>query len=335
MANVSRETSIDIIKAVSIVLVLIWHLRPITQNVLPPDSAAGIYGWPVMDFFYRYISLLAVPSFICVSLLLFMKKSFISEGYWKKRLMRLAQIFLFWTGIQFIFYLLAGGSLPLPLNTIIPSGGPALPSGQASVFYFLFVLIECTVLAALFLKLTETVKWIASVGIIALSCLHFAFSPVYGISIDTMSMKSYYIYIPLAYCIAKYERQFTRCRTFFIVGYLLAICYEEFAVGVSISAYGRLSILLGVLSFLSICLPMRPALHWSAAFLSRYSLGIFALHMYCSYIVSRLAGMIITPGQMLPPFMALERLMVFGVTLIFTFLSVYLLGKTKMRSYIS
>jgi hypothetical protein len=45
--------------------------------------------------------------------------------------------------------------------------------------------------------------------------------------------------------------------------------------------------------------------------------------------------MIITPGQMLPPFMALERLMVFGVTLIFTFLSVYLLGKTKMRSYIS
>ncbi|MBP7233344.1 MAG: hypothetical protein KBA28_15590, partial [Syntrophaceae bacterium] len=94
MANVSRETGIDIIKAVSIVLVLIWHLQPITKNVLPPDSAAGIYGWPVMDFFYRYISLLAVPSFICVSLLLFMKKSFISEGYWKKRLMRLAQIFL-------------------------------------------------------------------------------------------------------------------------------------------------------------------------------------------------------------------------------------------------
>ncbi|HOG11270.1 MAG TPA: acyltransferase family protein [Smithella sp.] len=335
MANVSRETGIDIIKAVSIVLVLIWHLQPITQNVLPPDSAAGIYGWPVMDFFYRYISLLAVPSFICVSLLLFMKKSFISEGYWKKRLMRLVQIFLFWTGIQFIFYLLAGGGLPLPLNTIIPSGGPALPSGQASVFYFLFVLTLCTVLATLFLKLTETVKWITSVGIIVLSCLHFTFSPVYGFSIDTMAMENYYIYIPMAYCIAKYQDQFTRCRTFFIFGYLLAIVYEEFIVGVSVSAYGRLSILLGVLSLISICLPAKFTLPWSAAFLSRYSLGIFALHMYCSYIVSKLAGMIIPPGQILPPFMVWERLMVFGTTLIFTFLSVYLLGKTKMRSYIS
>jgi hypothetical protein len=45
--------------------------------------------------------------------------------------------------------------------------------------------------------------------------------------------------------------------------------------------------------------------------------------------------MIIPPGQILPPFMVWERLMVFGATLIFTFLSVYLLGKTKMRSYIS
>ncbi|MDD3248833.1 MAG: acyltransferase family protein [Smithellaceae bacterium] len=335
MANVSRETGIDFIKAVSIVLVLIWHLQPITKNVLPPDSAAGIYGWPVMDFFYRYVSLLAVPSFICVSLLLFIKKSLISEGYWKKRLMRLVQLFLFWTGIQFIFYLLAGGSLPLPLNTIIPSGGPALPSGQASVFYFLFVLILCTVLATLFLKLTETVKWITSAGIIVLSCLHFTFSPVYGFSIDTMAMENYYIYIPLAYCIAKYERQFIRCRVFFIVGYLLAICYEEFAVGVSVSAYGRLSILLGVLSFLSICLPVKSTLHWSAAFLSRFSLGIFALHMYCSCIISKLAGIIITPGQILPPFMVLERLLIFTVTLIFTFLSVYLLDKTKMRAYIS
>lgn len=335
MANHSRETGLDIIKAVSIVLVLIWHLQPVTKNTFPEGGIAAMYGWPAMDFFYRFISLLAVPSFICVSLYIFTKKSLISEDYWKKRLMRLVQIFLFWTCIQFIFYLLAGGSLPLPLNAIIPSGGPALPSGQASVFYFLFVLIICTILTALFLKLTDTLKWITSVAIIVLSCLHFAFSPVYRFSIDTMAMENYYIYIPIAYCLVKYQSQFIRCRTLFIFGYLLAIYYEEFVVGISVSAYGRLSILLGVLSFIAICLTAKFALHRPAAFLSRYSLGIFALHMYCSYIVIKLAAMIIHQGQIPPSRTLLESVMIFGATLIFTFLAVYLLDKTRMRIYIS
>ncbi len=329
MENNSRDAGIDIVKAISIVLVLVWHLQPVTNSI-------HIYGWGVVDFFYRYITLLAVPTFICISLYLFIKKSLRTEGYWKKRLLRLIQLFLFWTCIQFIFYLLTGGKLPLPLNSIIPGGGPELPYVGGSVFYFLFALIICTGVTALFLKLSETVKAIASAAVIALSILHFAFSPLYCYPIDTQAMENYYLYIPIAYYLLKYPDKFIYCRKIFLGGYLLAIFYEDFFASSScLPAYGRLSILLGVLSFISLFLSGKFTPHRPTRFLAQYSLGIFALHKYWLYIVILLMGTIKNRGQLSFLPVVAEPLLLFITTVIFTFLSVYLLSKTKMRTYIS
>lgn len=250
-------------------------------------------------------------------------------------MLRLVQLFLFWVCIQFIFYLLAGGKLPLPLKTIIPNGGPDLPYVGGSVFYFLFALIICTLLTYLFLKLTAPIRMFLSIALIALTCVHFALSPIYKLSINTMAMENYYLYIPIAYYMAKHEEKFIRHRAIFILGYVLAVFYEEFVLNSFVSAYGRLSIVLGTLSFISMFLSVRFASNRPTEFLARYSLGIFALHKYWLYIFIVLSGAIKNSCSISSLNAFAESGLLFIATIAVTCLSVYLFGKTKMRIYIS
>ncbi len=330
--NSLRDSGIDMIRALCIALVLMWSLQPITKSMIQMDNSIGIFGWLSIGFFYRYVTLLAVPTFICISIMLFIKRSLLSEGYWKRRLLRLIQLFLFWTCIQFVFYLLAGGRFPPPISAIIPDGGPALPYVGGSVFYFLFALIICTGVAALFLKLSDRLKFIASTIVIVLSCIVFIISSYYEIPLKITEMENYYLYVPIAYYMVKYQDRLVRYRILFIFGYLLAAGYEAGIARSTVSAYARLSIVFGVLSFISIVLPVqfgrRPAMN----FLSKYSLGIFSLHKYWLYLL--IIFLEIIKSQVDIPIFP-ERLILFITTVVLTFISVYFLGKTKLRKLVS
>ena len=330
--NSLRDSEIDMIRALCITLVLIWQLQPITKSMMQMDNSVVIFGWPPIGFFYRYVTLLAVPTFICISIMLFIKKSLLTGGYWKRRLLRLIQLFLFWTCIQFVFYLLAGGRFPPPISTIIPDGGPGLPYVGGSVFYFLFALIICTGVAALFLKLPDKLKFIASTIVIVLSCVIFIISSHYGIPLKITEMENYYLYVPIAYYMVKYQDKLVRYRMLFIFGYLLAMGYEAGIAHSASSAYARLSVVFGVLSIILTVLPgqfeRRPVME----FLSKYCLGIFSLHKYWLYLLMMLLG--IVKSQVEIPLFP-ERLILFTTTAALTFISVYLLGKTKLRKLVS
>jgi len=332
LQNDLRDSGVDVIRAVSIALVLIWHLQPITKTMMHTDSIVGAFGWLPISFFYRHIALLAVPTFICISIMLFIKRSLSTQGYWKERLARLIQIFLFWTCVQFIFYLLAGGGFPLPLGTIIPAGGPELPYVGGSVFYFLFALTTCTGLAVLFLKLPHGLKFIVSTIMIVLSCLIFIISSHYGIPLKVTEMENYYLYVPIAYYMVKHQDKLMRYRILFIFGYLLAIGYETGIAGGTISTYARMSVVFGVLSFISILLPLQFKRQPVMEFLSKYFLGIFSLHKYWQYVFIVFLG-IIKPQVDIPIFSG--NLVLFMTTIVLTFISVHLLGKTKLRRYVS
>ena len=334
MGDQSRNAGIDIIKAICIVLVLIWHLQPISGGMLPYNNYAAFLGREAIRLFYHNITLLAVPTFILVSLYLFINKASHIENYWKKRSIRLIQIFLFWVCIQFIVYLLLGGKLPLPLNTIIPGGGPELSYVGASVFYFLFILILCTMWTFLFLKLAEKIKLILSIVIIALSCLHFALSSLYGLGIDTMAMENYYIYIPVAYYLQNYKDKFIQYRICFFIGFFLSV-YAELTFSNIMSAYGRLSIFFGVLSLVSLFITGRFTTNHPIEFLAKYSLGIFALHKYFQYLSNSLYEIFKHQGGMISIGPSAERMLQFIVTVALTCIVAYLLGKTKLRIYVS
>jgi hypothetical protein len=333
MVAESREAGIDILKAICIVLVVVWHIHPLTEAMLPDINAVAILGKQAIKFFYLNISLLAVPSFILVSLYLFIGKLSQTEDYWKKRFLRLVQIYVFWVGIQFILYLLLGGKLPLPFKTILRAGGPDLPLDPAipSIFYYLSVLILCTIWTFL---LPEKIKFILSIVIIALSCMYFFLSPLYGIGIDTKSMKNYYIYIPVAYYLYRYKEKFVQYRVFFFVGFLLSVVYE-WTFSDMTSAYGRLPVFFGTLSLVSMCMSGWSAANCPVKFLAKYSLGIFALHLYWHSFVKSLYVMLRQLTGDLSSGTAYEGMLLFIITFTLTCASVYLLGKTKLRIYVS
>jgi hypothetical protein len=339
MVNQTRDAGIDILKAVCIVLVVIWHSQPITAAMLPDYHTAAFVGKQAIKFFYWDISLLAVPSFILVSLYLFIGKLSKAEDYGKKRFLRLTQVYVFWVGIQFILYLLLGGNLPLPLKTIIRSGGPDLSFGafmppMPSIFYFLYILIFCTVLAFLFFKLPGKIKLTLATVVVVASCLYFIFTSANGIGIDTRSMKNYYIYIPLAYYLYHYRDKFIRYRVLFFIGFILSV-FAEWTFNSMASAYGRMSILLGTLSLASVFVSGWSAANRPISLLSKYSMGIFALHPYGLAAVRASYALLNRQDRVLPPQSAPEGLLLFAAMFALTCLCVWLMCKTKLRMYVS
>lgn len=339
LTNQGRDAGIDILKAVCIMLVVLWHCQPIKASMFPGDHSALMAARQVIHFFYFNISLLAVPSFILVSLYLFIGKMSETEDYWKKRFLKLTQIYVFWVGIQFVLYLLMGGGLPLPLKTIIRSGGPDLPfssfmSPAPSIFYFLFVLILCTVLTFFFLKLPDKVKLALSVIVIGASCVYFYICAVKGISIDTRSMKNYYVYIPVAYCLYRYQEEMLKFRALFLIGFILSIV-AELSLGWRTPPYGRLSIFFGSLFLMSVFISGWTVSRRPVRLLSQYSLGIFALHGYFMVAVFGVYALLQGQNRVLPVQSIPESILLFAVIFSLTCLCIWLMAKTKLRIYVS
>lgn len=340
MTDQARDAGLDIIRAVSIVLVVIWHLQPMNAEMLPATTAVALWGGWAIKIFYLNISLLAVPSLILISLYLFVAKLSEDENYWKKRFLRLLQIYVFWVGIQFILYLLSGGPLPLPLKTIIRSGGPDLsfppliPS-MPSIFYFLYILIFCTVLTFLFQKLPDKIKLILATVVVLGSCLYFLIIPLYGIGIDTRSMKNYYVYVPVAYYLYHAKQKFVQYRWLFLISFVLSAIAEWTFIGMTASAYGRLPIFLGTLALVSFFISGWTAASLPIILLSRFSLGIFALHGYCFAAVVGLFALLQGQTSAFSVQTFSGGILLLAVTFGLTCFCVWLLAKTKLRKYVS
>jgi len=291
------------------------------------------------QIFYWDISLLAVPTFILISLYLFVGKLSEAGDYWKKRFLRLIQVYVFWVGIQYILYLLLGGRLPLPLKMIFRNGGPDLTFGSfmppmPSIFYFLYVLIVCTVLTWVFFQLPEKIKRPVAALVVLTFCFYFIRSSLNGTGIDTRSMKGYYIYVPLAYYLYACHDTFVKCRFFLFGGYLISILFEWHFNGM-VSAYGRMSVLLGALTVVSFFVAGRHHANRPVTLLARYSMGIFALHPYALAVVKIFYALLNRQREVFLPSSVSQGILLFLATFILTCLGVWGLAGTPLRRYVS
>jgi len=333
MTASDRDHRIDILKAISIVLVLFWHLQPIQSNGIGSDRDIAFIGRG-MTIFYHYITLLAVPTFMTVSVYLFMRKAPLTWIHLKKRLIHLGHIFLFWVLVQYLFYILATGSIPpLSLDTL-KVGGPDLPHVGGSVFYFLFLLFKITAISFLFMKLPETIRMILSVLTIAASLLYFTLSPIYGISIASVSTNNFYVYIPIAYYLIRYKENLIRFRLIFLCGFIVSIVVEELFSRHMLSAYARPSILFGVLYFISAIHAYEFKKSRTVEWLSRYSLGIFALHKYWQYLFLVLIEVIKARAKNFSMMPAAENILIFSLVLALTLASVSAISRTRWKVYV-
>jgi hypothetical protein len=69
--------------------------------------------------------------------------------------------------------------------------------------------------------------------------------------------------------------------------------------------------------------------------LAKYSLGIFALHKYFQYLSNSLYEIFKHQGGIISIGPSAERMLQFIVTVALTCIVAYLLGKTKLRIYVS
>ena len=286
-----KDYNLEVLKAIAIMLVLIWHLQPI--RIGSDENTTAEICNKILDLTYTK-TLIAVPIFYFVSLLLFFKKLQISNQYITKRIKRLMNIFSFWFAIQLTCYLIAK-QVSLFLNLSIQfspnnsnlwwvfiMGGPSLPRVGDSVFYFIFNLILLVIFSYYYRKYaTKTIDLISFTVLSLYILLH-----QYFYAIPYWRIDNFLIYIPITHFISSqyFEKIFTKKIMFlsFLI-YILFSIYEILSEKILHTLHGEYdinSLQWGVITlfiFVHIfSFPKKKFIKW----LSKYSLGLFALHKY-------------------------------------------------------
>lgn len=353
-----RDERLDIVKAISISLVLVWHLHPIKIVVGKIPHNLITTAKFIVDQMYLNLTLVAVPLFILTSLfLLFQKLQVSGFKYLVKRCWRLLEIFIFWAIFQFFIYYFISfiilGKFNKPFSWNIPNFNiykllagiqPSLPIVGDSVFYFLLVILELTLISyALFywrIWKTNKLKDYIGVAIIVISLFYFEALNLTGQGLSYWELANFLVYIPIAYFLIRQNK--VVARKYILALYLLFLVFslQDIYLRVNsyqIGIYSRVSVICGASAIFISCLNLR---NWQASasikFLSKFSLGIFAIHKYWQFIISFFVLKMSQTLAYSPDIFVIDPLNIFiaVATTFLTFMSVRLLNKTPFQKFI-
>ena len=285
LVSAERNHALDLLKAVAIVGVVLWHAQPVTIV----SSSSGIVATGLKILFYAlgyHVALLAVPTFLAVSLYLFADRAALrGPSYLMARLRRLTLVFGFWLAVQWLLHIVTERAVPpLTFTSIAQGGPPFLESG--SVLYFLFVLIVLTAASFAFERLPAAAKYVVGGGIVLASFIYFEYMGVTGRTIPLQSLANFVVLIPLIAFVR--DRTITpRLVLVILTGGCAIMTLHDLVFralnlrGLSpyhANNYGRVSVVLGAAALLAWALSARVQSNRIVSVLSKYSLGIFAVH---------------------------------------------------------
>jgi len=281
--DATRNYSLDLVRALAIVLVLIWHLQPLRFK--SPDFLAFV-NFVILDQF----TLVAVPLFYLISMSLFFAHPLENSQYLKRRLLRIGELYIFWTGVQVLAYYVVCSSAKYLIFTRIscelPSveellvwGGPALPFVAGSVFYFLSFLFVLTLLAFVYARLGGRVRATVGFAIIFGCSAYFEFVGLLRIPENTLSwLIAFLPYVPLAYVL---RSGISFRKTILVLLFFILFSAHDILILHSVfSAYSRISILIGSVGIFCSIRSLNLSTNKYVMFLSKHSLGLFSVHKY-------------------------------------------------------
>jgi peptidoglycan/LPS O-acetylase OafA/YrhL len=155
----------DYLRAIMALAVVALHSdmfpESILQNRSLPEHATLAWG----DIIEFNVFALAVPTFIIISIYLFLNKA-PDVVYFRDRLLRLSVLYVFWVSLWIYVERLNTSTLAVVLNprTILPF----LVSGANSLYYFLFSLLVLTIVAWCTRRLSRRNLWLLFVTTTAL-----------------------------------------------------------------------------------------------------------------------------------------------------------------------
>lgn len=356
-----HDARLDTIKAVAITLVVLWHFQPIQFIV---TGKTGLFT-RLLQFetalFITQISLTGVPLFFITSLYLFFNKmEIVSFSYIKKRYQRLLELFVFWTSFQFLlFYIVpylfhiigvenvsSHPQINSGIWSLIMNGGPNLPFVGGSVFYYLFVLLILTGISFFMytLKKFRSTLTIFSIVCVTLYLSYFEYLNYNGLLIPYWDIRNFLIYIPISYLIyTNNSEKLIRYIPIFFFLYFLFSAHDLFLqgngykFGEKMSFYARVSIVCGAVAiFCSLFQINKIKTNNKVVFISKFSLGIFALHKYLQLffiiLFMKVNGLNVL-GENWP--IAIEKLLIGTFAIITTLLIVSLGGRTRLKRFLS
>ncbi|WP_373529219.1 acyltransferase family protein [Nostoc sp.] len=337
--RIERNHSLDVLKALSIVFVFIWHLRPF-QFIINDSTPVTVHIFAkILRDFELQLSLTAVPIFYIVSLYLFFQKSD-SVKYFQRRITKLIKIYLFWVIVQNIFFISATRTIPSFSWKIITGLQPSLPTVGDSVFYFLFNLICLTSLAFLYqLIKSDYLKRIVSCTIGIFCLFYFEASCLLNIRIPYYWLVNFVIYVPIAFHLANFPNKVLSFKFYYLIAFILFSFHDIYlrTFGYHLSIYGRIAIICGAMTiFCYVHSRKEIKENLLVQKLSKYSLGLFSLHKYWQYLfflliniykVDKDIGIFGTPLR--------EIYIIEGFFVVFfTVLSIYLLKLTRLKQFV-
>ena len=357
----TRDHRLDIIKALSILLVLFWHFQPI--DITAPELRIFHIRAIIREgvkVFYSQVTLLGVPSFILVSLYLYFQNLKIKGyAYAFSRLQHLLKLFTFWVFIQIVIYFFTTYPLSTPISQWIPllvkdltvhkifiEGGPRLDfMGGSSVFYYFTSLFLLTIAATAYSLLDKFtfIETASRILIVGGTLIYFEYCSLKNISVELLNPITFLPYVPLAYYFARKQVSFSRSMALlFILGYI-GFSIQDYYLrkqGYITNVYLRASIVSGALTLFN-TIKSLPFLKESkaAAFLSNHSLGIYATHKYFQFLSIDLLTPLFAVYEIGKKtefgniHVNLQTLSIALLGISLTFLCVLLLGKTPVRGF--
>ncbi|NJM21682.1 MAG: acyltransferase family protein [Richelia sp. SM1_7_0] len=337
--KIERDNSLDVLKAISIIFVLIWHLRPLSFILNKNTHIIIFITAKIVRDLELQLCLTAVPLFYIVSLyLFFLKKP--DNKYFLFRIRKIFKIFAFWSIFHYIFFLIVTKEVPKLSWEIIIGLKPSLPFVGDSVFYFLFNLICLTTFAFLYQKINST-KLIRMVNyIIIIFCLiFFEASCINNSLIPYHWLINFIIYVPIAYYLVNKPNEILKYKFFYFAAYILFSLHDIYLRTYSYfpSIYGRISIVCGALTIFCFIYSLKIKDSWYIQKLSKYSLGLFAIHKYWQclilLLISNFEFGIVTEIFGIP--INIVFLSAGTLVVIFSVLSIRLLKMTNFKQFIA
>ncbi|MEA5516401.1 acyltransferase family protein [Nodularia sp. UHCC 0506] len=353
----NRYFSLDIIKAIAIILVVIWHTKPIVFLNIETNTSFLVKALNKISLlFYFEISLLAVPSFFIVSLYIFFLKSSNNNQlpYLKKRLIRISQVFFVWSIVQFSIFFLTTGVLVngeisqfhwLPFESplqLLKMGGPSLPKVGDSVFYFLFNLMLlvtiCSTFSILRNKFSKHINYFIF-SLLPISLIGFEISSFLGYNVPYHSILNFIVYIPITYFLSflepqKIKKEYATIKYLGIMGTLFLLLIYKNEVWGYTSIYARSSLVIGSVLLFLVALKiadLRFCIKYKSfwLFFSTHSLGIFAIHKYWQYVILSITENYRYREQFVFFNLQIQNLLFFLLIIFLTSFTCFFLGRSK------
>lgn len=283
------------------IFVVVWHMGGVGQSLI--FSQEGYLGhiFGISDFLNFHILLLAVPTFIFISIYLYASNP-VSLLVLKKRLARLIILLSFWP-IALIIYSQGFHGLaaiyPFSLSEFIYI---ILSAGQ-TIYYFFSSLIICVFVVYFFLKLNQTLQR----SIFLSSAILLAFLPQITKVTGFYALSAYWSplnFIPLSFAAVLFARNRNKIienRNMFIpLSMLLCVFFSilewKFSVGqiffagqgYAIPGYTRISLLFAVFAIFLIALNPKIKPNRVIKYMSRYSLALYCVHPFLTSPVKKI-----------------------------------------------